>query len=339
MRRLRLLYLSCHGPLEHDELKLFGELGYEWVSLSEKNPINRPRSVTRDGNGLQGCALDMQARFGAAPPGNVPAELLEWADVLIVMHRHEWLKTCIVRCRKPIIWRSIGQAVPEGELHRIRDRFFCVRMSPREAATPQCISADAVIRFHKDPEEFRGWEGKEARALSIFGMPNMRRAIARIDLLEQVLRSGSGKLFGLDTERDLPTIGKGTLQYEQLKAELRSARVFFTIGTFPGPYTLSLIEAMMTGCPVVTIGPGLWASKARHMISLYETAEIVKDAGIVSDNPDVLVASVRRLLSNYEEAKELGAKARARAIELFGKQTALKVWKSILEPVQLRVRG
>lgn len=327
---LRILYLSCHGPLEHDELKLFGEMGHEWVCLAESDPITRPRAGVR-GEELPGCAADLQARFGKVNPVAAPSELLKWADVVIAMHRQEWLRA--YAGVKPLIWRSIGQANSEVMLAPFRPNIFCVRMSPREAATRGYVGVDALIRFYKDPDEFTGWRGHEATSIAVLGMLKIRRIHnTRSDVLEQLLRSTRSSLYGLDTSKDLPGIGRGTIGYTELKEHLKNARAFITVGSYPGPYTLSLIEAMMTGCPVISIDKHLWAGAFPGDVHLCETHEILSGAGIVSGDVQALQRETAALV-NQGDVNGLGEKGRTRAIELFSKKVALTNWRAILDPI------
>jgi hypothetical protein len=338
-RPLRVLYLSCHGPLEHDELTLFGELGYEWVRLANSGEVTRPRETVRTVDFPVGCVLPLQSRFGNADPSNVPPELLEWADVMIVMYEHPWLIAHANRFgSKPIIWRAIGQAMPEQVIAHLRKRVFCVRMSPRECHITGYVGTDATIRFYKDPEEFSGWTGERSSVISIMGMPNLRRRYSRIDVLETVLQQvPDADLFGLGSDHDIPSVGRGTITYTQLKESLRSARVFLTVGSLPGPYTLSLVEAMMTGCPIATIGHGLWSRHQPQVAALYETPELLAGCGFVSDDVSALVQEVSRLLGDVDYAREMSVKTRQRAIELFGKPAASALWRAVLDPIRARI--
>ena len=49
--------------------------------------------------------------------------------------------------------------------------------------------------------------------------------------------------------------GTGEISFPVMKELLRQMRCYLYTGTQPASYTLGLIEAMMTGCPVVSIGP------------------------------------------------------------------------------------
>lgn len=337
-RPLRLVYLSCHGPLEHDELTLFGELGCEWVCLqnTDMGPVTRPRQTVRKSGYPVGCNLTLQNHFGAGNPMNVPADLLAWADVLVVMYEREWIKANVSKLsNKPIIWRAIGQGVPENDMSSIRKRIFCVRMSPRETSIAGYMGTDTTIRFYKDPNEFSGWRGDSNSVLAVMGMPNMRRTSSRIDVLETVLNQvPNAELFGLYTEKDIPSVGRGTIGYEALKEKMRSARAFFTIGSLPGPYTMALIEAMMIGCPIVTIGHGLWSGLGPSYAPLYETPAILGDSAAISDDIGTLVNSINRLVSDHDYARSISAKVRDRALQHFSKATAAALWGSVFSTIR-----
>lgn len=336
-RPLRILYLSCHGPLEHDELSLFGSIGCRWVSLSDTGEITRPRSVVR-GSPLPGCEYDLQEKFERSHPNRIPEELLSWADVLVSMYEHTWVVEAAKRFKKPIIWRAIGQAVPDTPLLALRGQIFTVRMSPNEDSRTiqHCATADAVIRFCKDPNEFAGWTGSSGRAVAVMGMPELRRNFSRIDVLEDMLGAGPSDLYGLHTERDLPRFGRGQIAYPALKEVLRAARVFVTVGSLPGPYTLGLVEAMMTGCPVVTIDAASWAKQHPWVQPMYETDSILAPCGFVCA-PDKAAQQIRTLLAAPEaELQQISARTRARAIELFGIDAARELWRAILDPIASR---
>jgi hypothetical protein len=337
-RPLRLVYLSCHGPLEHDELTLFGELDCEWICFAHTlmGELTRPRESVRTRSYPKGCVESLQKVASSIGPHAVPADLLNWADALVIMYEPSWLTHYIGRFgSKPIIYRTIGQSLPEAALRNVRNRVFVVRMSPRESVIPGYMGADVVIRFAKDPAEFSGWTGIDPTAISVMGMPNLRRASSRIDLLENTLRQiPNSELFGLYTEHDVPGLGKGTIPYKHLKERMRQARLYFTVGSVPGPYTMSLIEAMMTGCPIATLGPALWSQFQPQTRPLYETPDILNDCGIVSDEPQNLLREIRDVIGNWDRARILSEKTRARALQLFGKETASRLWGSIFDTMR-----
>src|SRR5947209_10116141 len=168
---MRILYLSCHTVLEYDEIKLFTELGHEVFSVngSYSNPTSpidpkRPAIAASFYEYLSGVALQCSKE-------NLHEELIAWADCIIVMHRPDWiLQNWMKMKHKPVIWRSIGQSVPEIENRLAMCQAMGmknVRYSPLEATIPGYLGADAMIRFYKDEQEFGNWNGSKAAVLTV----------------------------------------------------------------------------------------------------------------------------------------------------------------------------
>ena len=126
-----------------------------------------------------------------------------------------------------------------------------VRYSPNEEAIPNYAGAHALIRFGKEPSEWGGWSGFD-------------RVVG--NLTQHLAQRGTacGYPFWAEVTADLPVRpagpgsdaigGIGELTYEQVRAYLRRIRAYLYTGTVPASYTLGLIEAMMTGVPIVSIG-------------------------------------------------------------------------------------
>ncbi len=107
---------------------------------------------------------------------------------------------------------------------------------------------------------------------------------------------------------------------------LRRSRCYLYTGTQPASYTLGLIEAMMTGIPVVSIGPANMQIFPYSPL-LFEGHEI---AGLGSDDPTEAGQMVRDLLAFPEHAKRISEQQRARAIDLFGIDTIREQWREFL---------
>jgi glycosyltransferase involved in cell wall biosynthesis len=113
--------------------------------------------------------------------------------------------------------------------------------------------------------------------------------------------------------------GLGALPYDEMRDYLRRIRAYLYTGTQPASYTLGLIEAMMTGVPVVSIGPS-WMTWQR---GLFEGHEIACEW---SDDP----AFARRTLAAILEFGVEENVTRERAIELFGIETVGPQWREFL---------
>ena len=350
---MKILYLSSHSVLEWDELCLLTELeervypgfGIEVFSLGAfSNPTQSgdyKRSVIPKGRfypHLYDIAMQCDK-------DNIHPELLQWADVCVMMHnsalpnqkeQQRWLvrnwqafKDNHVR----VLWRSIGQSTPsiEEELGRYRAvGLKIIRYSPIEEKLPKYAGVDAMIRFAKDADEFCNWTGEQQRVVHIAQSLKKRGQHLGFPIVEKVLAGFNAKVYGTDNE-DLGSLFGGPPSYEELKGILRESRVFFYFGTVPAPYTLSFIEALMTGIPVVAVGKAL-RSMSPYDWENYEVPDILSNGvnGYVSDNVQELRNYIQMLLEDGELARRIGEAGRKTAIELFGKQQRMQEWSDML---------
>lgn len=352
---MKILYLSCHEILEYDELKLFSELGYECYSLGAYTQPGGEEHRKRPALDLpynpHFIELAMQYDRRKLHP-----EFLEDIDVVIIMHEpsfighsegaHDWnpdlgegnwpLFREFIKKGGRVIWRSIGQSIPrvEDRLRQWRaEGLEIVRYSPAEQTIAGNVGTDAVIRFYKDPEEFKGWTGRQRHVINFTQSLKQRDRFTGYNLINQLFKDLPAKVYGPGNE-DLGLLSGGLLSYDQQKEVLRDARVYFYHGTYPASYTLSFIEAMMTGTPIVAVGPRYGNSLEMFPDqSTYEIQDIIQNGvnGFVSDDPDQLKEMVANLIDNEAKAKALSAFGRSKAINLFGKPKIKSEWKKYLE--------
>lgn len=107
-----------------------------------------------------------------------------------------------------------------------------------------------VIHFGKDPDEWCGWTGNEESVLYVANSLPTRREACHYDAFQRTRPLGKWWLAGQQNE----SLGERArkFSYDDLKAQMRRSRLFFNLGTVPAPYTLGVIEAAMTGMPVMT---------------------------------------------------------------------------------------
>src|SRR5260221_12618115 len=159
---------------------------------------------------------------------------------------------------KKVIWRSIGQSTPavENMIRRMRyDGMKIVRMSQKEENIIGFVGSDALIKFYKDPLDLNGWTGHVKRAINI-SQTLKGRTLCHPDVIFQIMQDFPSLIYG-SGNTNLGGLDGGEPSYDLLKGALRDNRAFVYGGTWPSPYTLALQEAMMTGTPVVSIGPKL----------------------------------------------------------------------------------
>lgn len=328
---MNLLLLTAHSIAEFDDVRMFTDLGYDVFSIGayadpsdpgdDKRPAlpNAPRHPE-----LAALCLDqMKAKE------QLPDEVLDWADVVIVHHYvRQWVAAQWPRIRhKRVVWRTCGQS--DLDVERVmgpltRDGLAIVRYSPAEERYFQGRSwagQDAVIRFGKYPGDYGPWNGWE-------------RSVGNVT--QDMFNRGDwcGLTFWLEATQSLEVRpagpgsqqlrgGIGALTYEQLLSYLATQRAYLYTGTLPASYTLGLMEAMLSGTPVVSISGEAWAGPAE----LFEAAELT---GIGASTPQYAGDMLRTLLFDGARAAAMGQAQRAKAIDLFGIETIGAQWRAFL---------
>ena len=126
--------------------------------------------------------------------------------------------------------------------------------------------------------------------------------------------------------------GPGALSYDDMLGWLRRARCYLYTGTQPASYTLGLIEAMMTGIPVVSIGPR-WMNVFPYGPDLFEGHDIVGGGlPFSSDFPDIARERLEAILADVAPVTgaDISYWMRARAIEFFGRDKIAAEWAAYL---------
>lgn len=359
---MNILLLASHAVAEYDDLRMFTDLGYD---VFAPGGYEVP---SRSGEGIRPplpeaphhpefVDLCNQVRAERGEPGTmidwakaaIHDDIIEWADVIIAHHFVDrWLGVQWPRIKhKRVIWRTCGQSNPD--LERFMTQFVdqgleVVRYSPTEERYFGEIGAfagqHALIRFGKYPDDYGPWVGDQL----VVG-----------NLTQDMVNRGDACGYGFwrEATRGLPVLpagkgsdvigGTGDLSYAAMLNYLRSIRVYLYTGTTPASYTLGLIEAMLSGVPVVSIGAKAWGD-GWHGSRLFEAAVDVslaeREAGeqirsIVAqdrcfDNPDDARQVLGWFLDYPDKASTVSRAQRTRAVELFGIDTIGAQWKAFL---------
>jgi hypothetical protein len=235
---------------------------------------------------------------------------------------------------RPVIWRTIGQSLPDFELtmqsYR-NDGLRIVRYSPAERRLDNYAGEDALIRFYKDPDHWCGWTGEKPVVICLSQSMPRRARECNYTTLRELAVGQPIELYGPGNE-DAGPMWRGCLSYDELRIVLRTSRACFYSGTFPASYTLGFIEAWMTGIPVVAIGTRLFGQMDASLRSLYEIPALIEHEvnGFVSDNVDELRSCLKCLLAHWDYAREVSQAGRDAARRYFDKATALEQWRSFL---------
>ncbi|MBU1110798.1 glycosyltransferase [Patescibacteria group bacterium] len=332
---MKLHYISCHSILEYDEVKLFTEMGIDVFSngayIDPKGHITLPRPA------IEGMVYheDLAQIARSTPRTELPPELIEPFDVIMIMHSPDVLFQNWQRIKhKRVIFRSIGQST--GGLEKrlkplIDEGLEVVRYSPMEKNLPNYAGETAMIRFYKDPDEFKDWNGDDPLVINFTQSLKGRRDFCHHDEIIKMMEGFNSKVYGNGND-DLGSLNGGELPYELMKGKMRDARAYAYGGTYPACYTLSFIEAMMTGIPILAIGKKTANIEKFEQLDFYEVDQIIEDGvnGFCSDEIDKLKDYISILLSNKDYAQKIGKKGRETAIKLFSKETIKNQWLKYL---------
>lgn len=319
---MKMLYISVHEPLLHDEAGLFLELGAEVDVGSRRGNLPRENRFRPD--------VGRRVTWNETTLGAY--------DIIVVMHDPASLQR-VHAARRPgqrIVWRTIGQSSPATEQAVLTacPGVEIVRYSPRERNSPVFAGETALIRFYKDEAEHSGWTG--GGGINLLSIGFGRRGLPDHPVVEAALEGHDWALWGPNDDHPR---GRGTLAHGALVPMLRSSDLFFASHSMPASYTLNLIEGLMTGCPVASIGRRVIEAHPDHLpaapgypAAMFEADEILDHGrcGLLVDDPAEGRAQIRRLLSSPALAQDLSEAGRARAIELFGKARIAGQWREFL---------
>lgn len=93
------------------------------------------------------------------------------------------------------------------------------------------------------------------------------------------------------------------------------------MGTRPAPMTMSLAEAMTTGCPTAAYDNGC---------GIAEEGVFSAGVGLCSSDPTELRSYLRKLLREPSFAKEQSEACAARAREFFSWEDARDAWREVI---------
>jgi len=331
---VKIHYISCHSILEYDEVQLLTDLGHDVFSngayIDPRGHITLPRPP------ISGAVYheDYAKLSIDFPKTNLPSELIEPFDVIIVMHSPDviiqnWHKIK----HKTVIWRTIGQSTNgvEASLVQMRQEGLkIIRYSPKERTLSNYLGEDALIRFCKDEDEYSGWIGSGGVVTFAQSLKG-RRTHCHYEEIIRVITKYNGLVYGPGND-DLGSLNGGSMSYSSQIKKMQESKVMIYGGTAPASYTLSFVEALMMGLPVVAISKQL-----AHIIydfDFYEVDEILAQiGGLVCDSVEQMFEKTQMMLNDIDFAKEISEKQRTLAIDMFGKKKILKQWEEFLNAI------
>lgn len=155
------------------------------------------------------------------------------------------------------------------------------------------------------------WRGDRPLGITVINsMPQRGRKVG-LDLLQEVRRHIPIDLAGFGNEG---LAGIGDIPYPRLHRRVAEYRFLFS----PCRYTslpLAVVEALTIGMPVVALATTELPSAILHGVH-----------GYVSNDLDVLIDGMQRLITDRSHAEELGRNARELARKRFGLDRFAKDW-------------
>ncbi len=337
-----LLCLS-HSIEEYDQLRLLSSLGHSVASIGGYIDPAHPHVDARPALDIPMVQVVKDAVDGQGLPDNlgaaqerIPDAILDWADVIIYHHLLErlygqWGETIAPWLAKDsahrVIWRTVGQSVENNEMQaqQFRHRGLeIVRYSPKERNIPGYAGEDALIRFYKDPADWYGWHGSDVVVGNVTQDLRKRDPWTNYGFWGVATNPLPRRPAGIGSETHG---GLGKLTYDEMRDYLRAIRCYLYTGTQPASYTLGLIEAMMTGTPVVSMGPAGFTIFGDYEREMFEGHEI---ADLWTDDPLVAMRMLAQLLEDRDVAVAASNVQRARALELFGLDVIAPQWAEYL---------
>jgi len=183
-----------------------------------------------------------------------------------------------------------------------------------------------VIHFGKDPREWCGWIGDEDTVFYAANSLVQRADACHYETFRDTIVTGKWWLAGENNER----LGERAryFRFDAFKEQMRRSRLFFNLGTVPAPYSLSPIEAAMTGAPVVTA----WYEHPEGCAP-YSLPDLLGSGCVVFRKPTS--CSVKKFLGDGYSARRrrerLGRAAREAAVKRFSTDRVDAEWRALLE--------
>jgi len=162
------------------------------------------------------------------------------------------------------------------------------------------------------------WSGELERGLVVINNLGARGRRLGLDLFAELRKRLPLDLVGMGSES---LGGLGEIRHRELPAFAARYRFLFN----PIRYTsmgLAVIECMLTGMPVAAL-------------ATTEVATVIRDGenGIAHTDPEHLVAGMKRLLADPDEARRLGRNGRASARRRFGIGRFVADWNAAFQEI------
>src|SRR5574343_168452 len=298
-----VLLLLSHSIEEHDQVKLLSSLGYDVFSLGgyidpahPHDPKRPPVPEAPAHPELQAAvdALGVEDNIGAAA-SRIPDTILDWLGDDGIIIAHLYLEARIYPQ-----WDRLGRWLAGSSGRRIIRRTVGQSVSHNERIAAEFVARGMeTVRYSPKERNIPGYSGEDA-LIRFWAHPD----------------------------------GIGELAYDAMRDLLRRMRVYVYTGTQPASYTLGLLEAMMTGTPVVSIGPS-WMNIefSNDGASIHDASAMFEGHALAtawSDDPDEAREMIGAFLDDDAMAHAASDAIRAKARALFDPAVVGAQWAEFL---------
>jgi glycosyltransferase involved in cell wall biosynthesis len=169
-----------------------------------------------------------------------------------------------------------------------------------------------LIELGLSPADYGDWTGEDPVILSVI------HSWASRGWHYGTYREATDGLPTLHVDHLNPGPGGEPMKYEQVLEAMRRCRVYYHDGE--NEYTIALVEAMMTGAPIVTCAMPFIERHVQHEVN-----------GFVSDDPKELREYCELLLHDRDLAARMGAASRRIALERFHEDRWIAQWNHLFD--------
>lgn len=337
--RKRILYHSVHEALEYDDLRILHAAGFDVFSLGSYSDPSKKGNRLRKSEPFFCDPEDYAALLEGGlriEDGRklVSRSFVERFDAVIVNHDPNFIINNLDALANTLtIRRTLGQTTSAAEqlLQPYRSAFKTVRYSPREQR-PGLLPADALIYFGKFPDQYSDHTGGDY--LLTF-MSSAGRDLARPLLADYrtITRGFNARLYGMMNEDIEECLG--ICPEDQQPGIYAGCRMYLYTHSLIACYTLNVMEAMLTGCPIIAPSARYVSEGNPHpdwSEGMYEIQDFLRGgAGLTYDS----VEEARRLIATVpdDELAAMSERAKTFARERFDGGRIAGEWRSFLLPL------
>jgi glycosyltransferase involved in cell wall biosynthesis len=343
MSKKRLLYISCHEVLEHDELRIFHELGFDVFSIGYWMNPHKPTTNMRPAIPELSVNQELIDKFNRDYPEYKPPkaefmtgrvalrkDFLDNFDVIVSCWYPDNLTHILKNAGdKPVIHRTIDIINSRVEdyitgLYMRARPFFMVRMSEMEVIQLKpAIKCQAIIRQCVEIDKYKGWVGTEKQVFT-----NIKAMKKRPDILDDIYEivTSNHKRVLVGAENEGIPYAKCSVPEDEFISLMQKSRVNYVQPRLGAAITYSFMEALSCGCPIVTLGTKFNGPN-------WEAGFFIKNGlnGFCVNTIDEAISYIDLLMKDDNLAHSISQKARKTAIDNFNYPVAKEGWAKLMK--------